>query len=231
MRLADLLDSEVRDATGTRIGRVHDVRLTQDGPLVGTFGAALRVEGLLVGPTAIGVRLGFERDRLRGPWALKALFRAMHTGLHVVVWPDIAAIQEDRIVLRASAGSHDPVGGEFRAGRSIDAGLELLDRQMVDVRGKMAGNVDDLELRFPDGPGPPHVTAILSGPGALSRRIGGRLGGWIASVDERLRDPGEQGPARVSFGVVSAIGSQIDLTVERDHLEVMRFEHWVSATA
>jgi hypothetical protein len=95
------------------------------------------------------------------------------------------------------------------------------------VRGKMAGNVDDLELRFPDGPGPPHVTAILSGPGALSRRIGGRLGGWIASVDERLRDPGEQGPARVSFGVVSAIGSQIDLTVERDHLEVMRFEHWV----
>jgi hypothetical protein len=71
------------------------------------------------------------------------------------------------------------------------------------------------------------VTAILSGPGALSRRIGGRLGGWIASVDERLRDPGAQGPARVSFGVVSAIGSQIDLTVERDHLEVMRFEHWV----
>jgi sporulation protein YlmC with PRC-barrel domain len=228
MRLADLLDAEVRDAGGNRIGHVHDVRLVQDGPLVGAFGAGLRVEGLLVGPTAVGVRLGYERDRLRGPWALKALFRAMHRGLRVVRWRDIAAIQEGRVVLRDGAGSGEAAGEEVRAGRSIDAGLELLDRQMVDVRGLMAGNVDDLELRFPeDTPGPPYVTAILSGPGALARRIGGRLGGWIASVDERLHASGEPGPARVSFGVVGAIGPQIDLTVEREHLDVMRFEIWV----
>jgi sporulation protein YlmC with PRC-barrel domain len=228
VRIADLLDAEVRDAGGNRVGRVHDVRLVQDGPPVGAFGASLRVDGLLVGPTAVGVRLGFERDRLRGPWVLKAVFRAMHRGLHEVDWGDVAAIEERRILLRDGAGSHDPAGGEVRAGRRIDAGLELLDRQMVDVRGMMAGNVDDLELRFPEGmPGPPHVTAILSGPGALARRVDGALGGWIASVDERLHAPGERGPARVSFGVVGAIGSQIDLTVERDHLDVMRFEYWV----
>jgi sporulation protein YlmC with PRC-barrel domain len=223
MRLADLLDAEVRDAAGRRLGRVHDVRLVQDGPPVGGFGAALRVEGFLVGPTAIGVRLGFERDRLAGPWALKAVFRAMHRGLHVVGWRQVAAIEERQILLRdGGAGPEQP-----RAGRSLDAGLELLDRQLVDLHGMMAGKVDDLELGFPDGePGPPHVTAILAGPGALSRRIGGRLGRWIASVDERLHDPGAQGPARVSFGVVRAIGSQIDLTVDRDHLDVMRFEDW-----
>jgi sporulation protein YlmC with PRC-barrel domain len=231
MRIGDLLDAEVRDAGGNRIGRVHDVRLVQDGPPVGAFGASLRVDGLVVGPTAIGVRLGFERDRLRGPWVLKALFRTMHRGLHVVGWRDIAAIQEHRIELRAGARAGGPAEeppAAVPAGRSIDAGLELLDRQMVDVRGMMAGNVDDLELRFPDGaPGAPFVTAILSGPGALSRRIGGRLGAWIASVDERLHAAGEHGPARVSFGVVGAIGSQIDLTVEREHLDVMRFEDWV----
>jgi sporulation protein YlmC with PRC-barrel domain len=227
MRIADLLGAEVRDAGGNRIGRVHDVRLVQDGPPVGAFGASLRIDGLIVGPTAVGVRLGFERDRLRGPWALKALFRTMHRGLHVVGWRDVAVIQERRIDLRRGARAEESPPA-LRAGRSIDAGLELLDRQMVDVRGMMAGNVDDLELRFPDGsPGAPFVTAILSGPGALSRRIGGRLGDWIASVDERLHAPGEHGPARISFGVVGAIGSQIDLTVEREHLDVMRFEDWV----
>jgi sporulation protein YlmC with PRC-barrel domain len=40
MRLTDLLGAEVVDRSGQHAGRVHDVRLVQDGPLVGGFGPA-----------------------------------------------------------------------------------------------------------------------------------------------------------------------------------------------
>ena len=115
--------------------------------------------------------------------------------------------------------------------RIIDAGLQLLDRQILDVNGEMAGNVDDLELTFPDeGTGPPIVTAILAGPGALARRIGGRLGSWIESVHARLHPHPNPGPARIPFGVVKGFNAAVEVTVPRSDLEVDRIEKWVRDT-
>ena len=74
----------------------------------------------------------------------------------------------------------------------IDAALNLLDRQIVDKDGRMAGTVDDLELTEEPN-GAPYVTAILAGPGALSRQLGGRVGRWLESVHERLH-PAETSP-------------------------------------
>jgi hypothetical protein len=37
------------------------------------------------------------------------------------------------------------------AGRTLEAALHLLDRQLVDKDGRLAGKVDDLELEFPAG--------------------------------------------------------------------------------
>ena len=94
----------------------------------------------------------------------------------------------------------------------------------------MAGNVDDLELTFsPDG-GPPSVTAILAGPGALARRIGGRIGNTTARIHERLQESGIEGPARVSFGAVTSVGSDVRLAVSRQDLEIYRFERWARDT-
>ena len=112
------------------------------------------------------------------------------------------------------------------AGRSFEAALHLLDRQLIDADGRLAGKVDDLELTLPEGGGPPLVTAILAGPGALSRRIGGRLGAWLEGVANRLRDGDEDRPARVPFGVVREIGSAIDLHVAKAELETERLEAW-----
>jgi sporulation protein YlmC with PRC-barrel domain len=112
------------------------------------------------------------------------------------------------------------------AGRTLEAALRLLDRQLVDVDGRLAGKVDDLELTFPDGGGAPLVTAILAGPGALSRRIGGRLGAWLEAVANRLREGDDSEPARVPFGVVKEIGSGIDLHVAKAELETERLEAW-----
>jgi sporulation protein YlmC with PRC-barrel domain len=110
------------------------------------------------------------------------------------------------------------------SGRVLQAGLHLLDRQLIDSDGRLAGKVDDLELEVPEGGGPPVVTAILAGPGALSRRIGGRPGAWLEAVANRLR--GDRRPARVPFGVVKRIESAIDLSVAKTELETNRLEAW-----
>jgi sporulation protein YlmC with PRC-barrel domain len=113
------------------------------------------------------------------------------------------------------------------AGRMLDAGLHLLDRQLRDQDGRLAGKVDDLELSFPEGGGAPHVTAILAGPGALAGRLGGRLGAWLEGVANRLRDSQERRPARIPFGVVKRIGSSVDLSVAKQDLETHRVDAWV----
>jgi hypothetical protein len=110
-------------------------------------------------------------------------------------------------------------------GRTIDAALRLLDRQILDVDGMLAGKVDDLELTVPES-GPPYVSAILAGPGSLSRRIGGRAGAWLESVHRRLHPSESPGPASVSWGVVHEVGSAVRLSVRKDVLELDRFEQW-----
>jgi hypothetical protein len=113
------------------------------------------------------------------------------------------------------------------ARRVIDAGLNLLDRQIIDKDGMMSGNVDDLELTFPTDGGPPVITGILAGPGALARRLGRRSGAWLESIHSRLHPSEHAGPARIAFGVVKRVASHVEITVSRSDLDVSRFEKWV----
>ncbi len=62
MRLSDLLGAPVVDRDGRRVGRVIDVRLVQDGPVQFPYGAALRLDGLIVGERSGSRLLGYERD-------------------------------------------------------------------------------------------------------------------------------------------------------------------------
>ena len=110
---------------------------------------------------------------------------------------------------------------------AVDAGLHLLDRQIVDEDGKLAGKVDDLELTLPDSGGPLFVSAVLCGPEALGHRIGGPLGRWMEAAQARLRPAGQEGPARISFGVVKRIVQHVELGVSADELAVTQLDRWV----
>jgi hypothetical protein len=112
--------------------------------------------------------------------------------------------------------------------REILAGLHLLDHQILDRDGWAAGKVDDLELDAGDDPTAalPVVTAILSGAGALSRRLQGRFGRWIESVDERLAS--DHVPSRIGFELVSTIASHVTVTASHEDLETGRGERWTS---
>jgi sporulation protein YlmC with PRC-barrel domain len=226
MRLADLIGSVVVGADGDEIGDVGDVWLTQDGPPMGVFGAALRFDKLVIGRFGLASRAGYERSDVQGPVILARLLGRGTKHRPVASWSDIAAIEEGRIRLRLRAGDLErPRSLEQPAtGRRRSAGLELLDRQLVDRDGEKAGKVDDLLLEVRDD-GPPVVTEILAGPGALARRIGGRLGAWIASVHARLH-PGSGDPAMISFGIVSKIDDHVTLIASREDLATFEAEAW-----
>ena len=103
MRLTELLGAEVVDQAGQSAGRVHDVRLVQDGPLTGGFGAGLRLDGLIVGRRAVGARLGYERREMHGPLLVKLLAGWLHHDGRFVAWDRVRAIEPDRIHISGSA--------------------------------------------------------------------------------------------------------------------------------
>jgi sporulation protein YlmC with PRC-barrel domain len=107
MRLSDLLGADVVDQAGRSAGHVHDVRLVQDGPLIGGFGAGLRLDGLIVGRRGIGARLGYNRRKMHGPLLVKlAVGWLFHDGRYVD-WDRVRSVEEDRILI---SGSVDDLG-------------------------------------------------------------------------------------------------------------------------
>lgn len=118
--------------------------------------------------------------------------------------------------------------------RVIDAALELLDRQLIDCNDRLTGNVDDVEIALPEGwpdSAPdelPVVTALLTGPGVLAERFGGRVGRGWAALHRRLHPAsGEQG--EIPFAKVRDIGSAIRLGTPKDEVASDRMEQWFRA--
>jgi sporulation protein YlmC with PRC-barrel domain len=108
--------------------------------------------------------------------------------------------------------------------QSIDAYLELMDRQIVDHDGRLVGKVDDVELEQRDD-GRIYVTALLTGPGALGPRLGGALGTIVTGSWSRLS--GRQEPARVDWSAVAAVETVIRLAVGRTTAALDGFETWM----
>ena len=116
---------------------------------------------------------------------------------------------------------------EQTPGRELHAGLDLLDRQIIDCNEEMAGNVDDLEFELPEeSDGLPVLVAILSGPGALAGHLGGRLGHWLEALQKRLHHLEDPGPARLAFSLVKKINDHVEVSVPRETLENNRVEEW-----
>jgi sporulation protein YlmC with PRC-barrel domain len=108
----------------------------------------------------------------------------------------------------------------------LDLHLHLLDRQVIDIEGRLVCKVDDLELEL-DTAGRPYVTAILVGPRALGPRLGGRLGRWFAAVAARLAAADRRDVPRIDFAQVTDIGSAVQVARRHDELDVAPLERWV----
>jgi hypothetical protein len=107
VKLSDLLGQRVVDADGVELGRVHDVRLVQDGPPVGPFGAGLRVCELVVGPRAVASRLGYDRADVSAPWLVATVARHLRRGARMVPWDAVERMGGGVIELRARSADPD----------------------------------------------------------------------------------------------------------------------------
>jgi hypothetical protein len=107
----------------------------------------------------------------------------------------------------------------------IEAGLALLDRQIVDCDERPLAKVDDLEIAL-DSDGRPYVIAILCGPGAAGPRLRDRLGRWVVAIWRRLHPAVDPDPARVPMNVVSRIDSAVHLSVPADATAVRALNDW-----
>lgn len=106
MRLSELLDRAVVTADGRPLGKVRDVRLVQDGPLLaGGTQAALRVDAVIVSRGWRGVRLGYLRGEVRGPWLLRAIFGRLERKARAIPLRDLQWDDEEPVLrLRGGGG-------------------------------------------------------------------------------------------------------------------------------
>jgi sporulation protein YlmC with PRC-barrel domain len=107
--MSDLVGATVRDPSGQVVGTVSDVRLVQDGPRLGDWGRALRIQGLVISPRHRGGWLGYERDRARGPWLIRALSQWLHKDSVFASWADVASVQHRQVELRSPSRELPPV--------------------------------------------------------------------------------------------------------------------------
>jgi hypothetical protein len=80
----------------------------QDGPIVGTQ-AAFRVNALVVGKAGLAERLGYIRNRVRGPWLISAMLKPIERKASVVSIADVAEWDETNRVLRLSPTTLTPL--------------------------------------------------------------------------------------------------------------------------
>ena len=106
------------------------------------------------------------------------------------------------------------------AGRTLDAQLHLMDRQVLDHGGVPVTTVDDLELSGPDldadlplGAPPPVLTALLTGPVLGTRIFGGR--------------PPSSRLIRIPWKDVADVGVVIRLGVSGENLDAGWVERWI----
>jgi sporulation protein YlmC with PRC-barrel domain len=102
----------------------------------------------------------------------------------------------------------------------IDAGLNLLDRQVLDADGVSVGKVDDLEVTGDDD-GRLRVTGLIIGPSALTNRFGGVVGRTFTLLF------GDDDATVVPLDLVEKRDTAIHLRARGADLGLARSEDWV----
>ena len=111
-------------------------------------------------------------------------------------------------------------------GEPLEVGLELLDKQLLDVQDFPCGKVDDIELELTDDGRGPIITAIVTSPEALGRRLGGPLGKAMVAVWRRLHPDKDPRPNRIEWSDVEKIDYALHLNVGRTVAGLVESETW-----
>jgi hypothetical protein len=108
MQLSEILELPVCDAAGRQVGTVVDIRLAIDGDLDDRPDEPT-LFGLIISPHTQSSYLGYERSDARRPTLLAALLRWRHRDTFLTLWPDIARVSTDSVMLRQGFHRYSPV--------------------------------------------------------------------------------------------------------------------------
>ena len=108
MRAADILGAEVVGPDGTRLGKVLDIRLVQDGPMLGAD-CALRVDGFVVGKRWLASHLGYDRANVNGPALVNAVVQRLSSDNRFLSWDDVAQLAPGHVESRVTELRSVPV--------------------------------------------------------------------------------------------------------------------------
>ncbi|TYB38441.1 hypothetical protein FXF50_08425 [Micromonospora sp. AP08] len=108
----------------------------------------------------------------------------------------------------------------------IQLDKQLLDRQIVDVDGRLVGRVDDIAFAV-DEEGYPYVDCLLTGQAALGLRIGGRIGRILTAVADRFTDAPPVPPRRVALTQIDRVDSVVRLRCPAADLPPSPVESWL----
>jgi sporulation protein YlmC with PRC-barrel domain len=106
-----------------------------------------------------------------------------------------------------------------------DVVRDILDKQLVDGRGRRIGKVDGLVLECADDE-PPRLAFIEVGAMTLGRRLHPRLAAWAASLERRL-GVGSGEPYRISFAKVRRIGCDVEVELDVEKTPILAWQRWM----
>jgi sporulation protein YlmC with PRC-barrel domain len=103
----------------------------------------------------------------------------------------------------------------------VEIGREVLDQQVIDLRGRQMGKVDGIVLELRDGQ-PARVASLVVGGTTLLWRIHAGLARW---VERRLGGQGHA--AMIPWERVLKIGMDVKVDVEAEQSPALHWERWV----
>ena len=108
----------------------------------------------------------------------------------------------------------------------MDLVRDVLDKQLVDPRGRALGRADSLVLEVRPGR-PPRVVEIEVGAATLARRLGRRIERWTIAILKRW-GPHFAQPVRFPIALVRTWGINLVLEIPARETDAMRWERWWS---
>ncbi len=107
MRASDVLAAEVVTTVGTRVGRVHDIRVSREG---------FHLVGLVVGGgwfARLAHSWGYAEGRAQGPWLLQAITRGATRQARFVPIARVVEWRSNEVVISGDAGDLPPLTEEL----------------------------------------------------------------------------------------------------------------------
>ncbi|MBT2367282.1 PRC-barrel domain-containing protein [Streptomyces sp. ISL-10] len=96
MKASDLLNAEVVDESGRRLGKVHDLRVTRP-----SASSPWQLEAVVVGSTGLAHRFGYATGEVRGPAVLAKAAHWLARRRQIIEWSRVISYDQRTIVARA----------------------------------------------------------------------------------------------------------------------------------